>query len=394
MRLLACQVENFGRLHRAEFDFSKNPTVLFARNGYGKSTLAAFLKCMFYGMPDSRMKTASGNVRLKYKPWQGGVYGGSLTFEKGGKLYLVRRVFGDGYKGDDCKIYDASTHLLTSDFSGAESLGHALFGVDGAAYEKLAYFPQGAVESGLDGGLKNALLKSFEGLSGGEDAERAVARLEEEERLLRAKRRPAKGRLDVLDEEIAALYEELESVGADKDRAEAVAARLRGLDENLASVKKQAGQPKKGGQIEPSIAKRGKSKRFWWGLTLSLALTVFGAVGLLIPPLPIPVCIACLLCGTFCTGGIAFFAARRNTEETLPSREERTTPHDVFWERVESLTEEKTRLQAEYQALCFQRRQEGELREKLARKEAEKEDLEKRASRLRMAKELLVESKK
>ena len=155
MKLLGLHIENFGKLQDFDLIPQSGLNVLYQKNGWGKSTFASFLKCMFYGMPDSRVKSAEGNVRLKYKPWQGGVYGGSLTFEKEGKRYVVQRTFGDTPKGDESKLYDALTWLPCDDFSiRQEGLGEALFGVDEEGYDKLVYLPQGSVESRLDGGLQ------------------------------------------------------------------------------------------------------------------------------------------------------------------------------------------------------------------------------------------------
>ena len=254
MRLLACHIENFGRLSGLDFDFSKNPTVIFEKNGWGKTTLAAFLKSMFYGLPDSRVKSAE-NARVKYKPWQGGVYGGSLTFERGGKKYLVKRIFSEGAKGDEVRIYDALTMLETADFPcGKEGLGESLFGVDEKGYEKLVYLPQGSVEIRLDGGLQAALLCSRESLDGGEDVERAVAAIEEEERSLRSKRKPAKGRLDIVDEQIAALEESIYFAQKEGEKRALLQAELATLDEEISRWKTPKKEEEKKGWKVGAIA--------------------------------------------------------------------------------------------------------------------------------------------
>ncbi|MBQ3516575.1 MAG: AAA family ATPase, partial [Lachnospiraceae bacterium] len=50
MRLVSCYIENFGKLHRFSYDFQEGLNVICEENGWGKTTLAAFLKAMFYGM--------------------------------------------------------------------------------------------------------------------------------------------------------------------------------------------------------------------------------------------------------------------------------------------------------------------------------------------------------
>ena len=46
MKLLECHVDNFGKLSNYEYRFSESLTVIQEPNGFGKSTLAAFIKAM------------------------------------------------------------------------------------------------------------------------------------------------------------------------------------------------------------------------------------------------------------------------------------------------------------------------------------------------------------
>ena len=58
MRLLRCHIENFGVLSGFDYEFESGLTVICRENGFGKSTLAAFLKAMFYGL--RQITSASG----------------------------------------------------------------------------------------------------------------------------------------------------------------------------------------------------------------------------------------------------------------------------------------------------------------------------------------------
>ena len=44
MRLISCHIENFGRLHEYDHDFSEGCNYIVGHNGWGKSTLAAFIR--------------------------------------------------------------------------------------------------------------------------------------------------------------------------------------------------------------------------------------------------------------------------------------------------------------------------------------------------------------
>ena len=49
MKLISCHIENFGKLSDLRVDFVDGINLFHEMNGWGKSTLAAFLRVMFYG---------------------------------------------------------------------------------------------------------------------------------------------------------------------------------------------------------------------------------------------------------------------------------------------------------------------------------------------------------
>ena len=50
MKFIECYIENFGRLHAFRYAFNDGVNSILADNGYGKTTLSVFIKCMLYGM--------------------------------------------------------------------------------------------------------------------------------------------------------------------------------------------------------------------------------------------------------------------------------------------------------------------------------------------------------
>ena len=108
MKLLRCHVENFGILSDFDLTFTEGLNVLCRENGFGKSTLAAFLKAMFYGLPKTRAKASE---RKRYDPWQGGKYGGFLEFEYRGNQYRVTRYFGK--KEDSFSLTDLTNRAAS-----------------------------------------------------------------------------------------------------------------------------------------------------------------------------------------------------------------------------------------------------------------------------------------
>ena len=54
MRILACNIVNFGKHHNVKFSLNDGFNIMNAANGWGKSTFAAFIRVMFYGMDQKR----------------------------------------------------------------------------------------------------------------------------------------------------------------------------------------------------------------------------------------------------------------------------------------------------------------------------------------------------
>ena len=64
MQLKKCYVSSFGKLLDFTYDFSQGVNSIKEDNGWGKSTLATFIKAMFYGLSSSK-KNVAENERLK-----------------------------------------------------------------------------------------------------------------------------------------------------------------------------------------------------------------------------------------------------------------------------------------------------------------------------------------
>ena len=139
MRLISCYIENFGGLHQYAVEFKPEITVIEEPNGFGKTTLAEFIRAMFYGFPRAG-KFLEKNKRKKYHPWQGGKYGGNLIFEHKGKRYRINRSFGEKPNQDTFALSDADTGRRNTDFS--ENIGSELFGLDSDSFERSTYMPQ------------------------------------------------------------------------------------------------------------------------------------------------------------------------------------------------------------------------------------------------------------
>ena len=135
MKLLSCHIENFGGLSDFRLRFEDDITVIMEENGWGKTTLSAFLLSMFYGLPQRGKDSA--RERARFLPWKGGTCGGSLTFAHRGTAYRILRTFGTGPAKDTFRLYDLQTGFASEDFS--ERIGEELFGIDRASFLRTAF---------------------------------------------------------------------------------------------------------------------------------------------------------------------------------------------------------------------------------------------------------------
>lgn len=151
MRLISCYIENFGKMSDVSFNFRQGLNVICQDNGWGKSTLAAFIKAMLYGFEDEKSRDELKNERKRYKPWQGGVYGGRLEFEADGNVYVATRIFGTKEKDDRFDLRRKDTNLESNDFT--SMLGEELFQLDSRSFARTVYISQSDCETYATDGI-------------------------------------------------------------------------------------------------------------------------------------------------------------------------------------------------------------------------------------------------
>lgn len=140
MRIISCHIENFGKLSDFSYTFQEGLNPVCQENGWGKSTLAAFIRVMLFGFRNEGKRDGFENERKRYQPWQKGVYGGELQFETKGTAYSVRRVFGTKASEDEFSLVRSDTLLPSTDFS--DKLGEELFQIDANSFLRTVFFSQ------------------------------------------------------------------------------------------------------------------------------------------------------------------------------------------------------------------------------------------------------------
>lgn len=145
MRIIDCHIENFGKLSDVSYSFDAGLNVICEPNGTGKSTLAAFIKVMLFGFSGEKKRSDLENERKRFKPWQGGVYGGYLTFEHQGKAYKLVRTFGTKEIDDTFALYNNKTNIQTDEFS--DCIGEELLMIDEGSFCRTVYIAAGDCET-------------------------------------------------------------------------------------------------------------------------------------------------------------------------------------------------------------------------------------------------------
>lgn len=214
MKLRSCYIENFGKLHEYKHDFTDGLNVILEENGWGKSTFAAFIKAMFYGMDYTTKKSITENERNKYMPWQGGRYGGYIVFETGDKVYRIERFFGKKDKDDTYKLYNEITGAQCNDLG--DRPGEELFGIDAFGFERSTYIAQQGKEPAMNDSM-TAKLNSRQNNGEVENYQSAVALIDDRLRFYkktgdRGRIAEIETRLHEIDRELDALMNRTESV--------------------------------------------------------------------------------------------------------------------------------------------------------------------------------------
>ena len=138
MKLIKCHVTGFGKISDKTIDFNSGLNVFCEENGYGKSTLASFIKVMLYGFEDENKRSLKDKEREKFRPWNKGLFGGSITFEYEGVEYEVTRTFGKNENEDSFEVRKLPENTVCRIFD-KNTMGTTIFGIDKESFFRTAY---------------------------------------------------------------------------------------------------------------------------------------------------------------------------------------------------------------------------------------------------------------
>lgn len=227
MKLKKLHVENYGGLCGLDMTFDTGINEVFESNGYGKTTLASFIKAMFYGLAPYRANGKDFNDRRKYYPFSGGKFGGNIEFGFNGDDYRIERFFGKKSDvEDEMKVYKNA--VLTDDLGAVPGL--KVFGLDEESFLRTLFITSEITEISSTSGI-NGLLGDFASDSFGGDYETAISKLE----AARKKYKAAKGNNDLISQtqaEITDLKTKIENIEKEGEALERFYSELKEAEEN------------------------------------------------------------------------------------------------------------------------------------------------------------------
>ena len=231
MKLISCYIEGYGAIEKKEYFFGEGITAFCQENGTGKTTLASFIKAMFYGLKGYTKSSTEFCDREHFYPFKGGKFGGSLTFEKEGKTYKIERFFGEkSTTGDTLKVYQGGD--ITEELG--EDIGRAVFGVDEASFLRTLFIGAEEIEIKSTSSI-NAKLGSFlQGMDEETGYDDALKRLDDTRKKYQADRR---SRNPV--ELIPCLEKEIEDLKNEIDNAKTIHGALQYKYERLEQLKEE-----------------------------------------------------------------------------------------------------------------------------------------------------------
>ncbi|HZX45824.1 MAG TPA: AAA family ATPase, partial [Clostridia bacterium] len=181
MRIKELDIKAFGKFTDRRFKLGDNLNIIYGLNETGKSTIHRFIEAMLFGFVKPGVKRRVLMEEYdRYRPWTGGLYGGSLVYQVDGRLYKVERNLEKGR--ESVRVFDHVTgEELTRTFTYDKARREVLFarehlGVSHAFYRNTISISQLGSKSDAD--LAREIQTYLGNLGSAGDANLSVAKAE------------------------------------------------------------------------------------------------------------------------------------------------------------------------------------------------------------------------
>ncbi len=173
-RLEKIEITAFGKLKNVVITPTDGINMLNLPNESGKSTLAAFIKYVFYGFTGTKKQSVAENEKLRHMPWDGSPAKGAIVVSAGGKRYRVARK--TGARDDSVTVTDVET--------GEPALrgmipGVAIFGINEDTFAKTLFVGRAGEASNGDPTLAESLRNLLFSADEKTNADKAMKKLKD-----------------------------------------------------------------------------------------------------------------------------------------------------------------------------------------------------------------------
>lgn len=228
-------IESFGSLSNVTYDLKSGINIIRGDNESGKSTLAAFIKFIFYGLcgkvPDQSM-----TEKTRYTNWDNGISGGSLVLCDGDKRYRIERRVVPAAKAGGKETLRIVELESGAEYSKVACPGELFFGVTEDVFAQTAFSAQGSLSvvdsEKMNTAIDNLLFSGNESIS----VKSALKKLDEARIFLLHKNRKG-GKIYTLDQEMEKLKNRIHEAEENEALLEA---KSRTLRENRAQLEENA----------------------------------------------------------------------------------------------------------------------------------------------------------
>ncbi|MCL2157908.1 MAG: AAA family ATPase [Oscillospiraceae bacterium] len=131
-------IESFGKLKNLHFAINNRINVFYGSNESGKSTLAAFIKFMFFGYRGASEPGVDKNEKKLFTPWDTNKVAGSIIVHYKDRKYKIDREYSESAR-DRLRVIDLSTNITLQN---EEEPGEFFFKMSEEVFTKTAFLKQ------------------------------------------------------------------------------------------------------------------------------------------------------------------------------------------------------------------------------------------------------------
>ncbi len=140
------EIVSFGKLKMTRITPQPGINLLSAPNESGKTTLASFIRFIFYGFTSGRMQAIAENDKKLYTPWDNPMSEGAIYIRTSGGRYKIRRMHLLNGK-ETIEVFETSSGKRIDT---GISPGEHFFGVNEQVFSRTAFFGQLSLPTSKD----------------------------------------------------------------------------------------------------------------------------------------------------------------------------------------------------------------------------------------------------